>query len=65
MLQHQEGWKMTVTPEADQYLLRVTDPSGADADKIRGLGYIGLLAYGRHHQHHHWLMVQGDSPHTN
>jgi hypothetical protein len=65
MLQHQEGWEMTVTEETNRYILRVTDPSGTDADKIRGLGYIGLLAYGPHHQHHHWMMVQGNTPHAN
>jgi hypothetical protein len=31
--------------------------------KIRGLGYIGLMAYGDHHQRHHWAMATGKSPH--
>jgi len=38
--------------------------------KIRGLGYIGLMAYGLwlmaygdHHQRHHWAMATGKSPH--
>lgn len=63
MLQHDEGWAMKVTPEEDRYVLRVTDPSKGDVDKIRGLGYIGLLALGPHHQHHHWMMVRGQDSH--
>lgn len=63
MLQQETGWQMKVESRGDQYVLRVTDPQGAAADKIRGLGYIGLLAYGPHHQHHHWRMVRGGAPH--
>ncbi len=63
MLEHDAGWQMTVEPSDGQFTLTVTDPAGAAADKIRGLGYIGLLAYGPHHQHHHWMMARGQSPH--
>lgn len=63
MLQQETGWQMDVTSTGDQFVLRVTDPEGAAADKIRGLGYIGLLAYGPHHQHHHWMMVRSEAPH--
>lgn len=63
MLQQETGWQMDVTPDNNRFILHVTDPSGTEADKIRGLGYIGLLAYGPHHQHHHWMMVRDAAPH--
>lgn len=63
MLKHDAGWQMRVEPRDDQFVLTITDPEGAEADKIRGLGYIGLLAYGPHHPHHHWMMVRGQAPH--
>ena len=64
MLEHDAGWQMRVEPSDGQFVLTVTDPEGTAADKIRGLGYIGLLAYGPHHQHHHWMMVRGQAPHS-
>ena len=53
----------TVSRDGD-FVLLVTDPSGEATEKIRALGYIGVLAYGAHHQRHHWMMVQGESPHS-
>lgn len=39
-------------------------PATGEAEKIRGLGYMGLLAYGTHHQRHHWHLVRGQHPHS-
>lgn len=63
MLQQETGWTMAVDEEEDAYVLRVTTDDPAEVDKIRGLGYMGLLAYGDHHQRHHWHLVQGGDPH--
>lgn len=63
MVRQEAGWDMKVEPEGRGYRLRVTDPTGKAADKIRGLGYIGVMALGNHHQHHHWLMATGVNPH--
>ena len=64
MLEMETGWTMDVTSaDGSTFTLRVTDPDGRDADKIQAPGYIGLLAYGEHHQHHHWMMIRGDAPH--
>lgn len=38
----------------------VTGPNPA---KIRGLGYVGLLTYGGHHNVHHEMMAKGADPH--
>lgn len=55
---------MNVSVAEEDILLNVTDPSDQEAEKIRTLGYIGLLAYGDHHQRHHWSLVKGPSPHS-
>lgn len=63
MLRQETGWTMEVTEDADAYVLHVTTPDPQEVDKLRGLGYIGLLAYGKHHQRHHWHLVRGGHPH--
>ncbi|WP_233992860.1 hypothetical protein [Salinibacter altiplanensis] len=63
MLKMETGWTMDVDKGESAYTLRVTTEAPREEDKIRALGYIGLLAYGQHHQHHHWKLVQGTRPH--
>ncbi len=64
MLEREVGWHMDVSTRDGEFDLNVTDPSGKAADKIRALGYIGLLAFGAHHQRHHWMLVRGRSPNS-
>jgi len=63
MLKQETGWKMTVEETGDAYVLRVTTGNPSETAKIRALGYMGLLAYGQHHQRHHWHLVTGKHPH--
>lgn len=63
MLKAEAGWSMTTRTTEDGFVLTTTDPDGEEADKIRALGYIGLLSYGAHHQKHHWMIVRGEHPH--
>ena len=64
ILKQESGWNMSATKYSDgSYTARVTGSSAADTAKIRGLGYIGLVAYGSHHQAHHWQMAIGADPH--
>lgn len=63
MLQAETGWTMTVRKENMRYKITVTTPNPAEVAKIRGLGYIGILATGAHHQAHHWAMARGMDPH--
>ena len=63
MLKHEAGWSMTVEQADGAYVLRTTTDDPADTAKIRALGYMGLLAYGQHHQRHHWHLVTGKHPH--
>lgn len=62
-LKRDTGWIMKVVKDNDRYLLMTTSGDPKDSDKIRGLGYIGLMAYGTHHQKHHWAMATGKDPH--
>lgn len=63
MLKQETGWTMRVEEQGDAYVLRVTTDEPSETDKIRALGYMGLLAYGQHHQRHHWHLVKGKHPH--
>lgn len=62
-LNRDTGWHMVVTNEGERFRLTTTTTNQKDIVKIRGLGYIGLMAYGRHHQKHHWEMAIGKNPH--
>jgi len=63
-LKRETGWRMTVQKKGDSYILTTVSDNPKDTDKIRGLGYIGLMAYGSHHQAHHWAMANGKNPHA-
>lgn len=63
-LERETGWKMTVRKKNDKYDLVVTTQNLSEVAKVRGLGYIGILATGAHHQLHHWAMATGQHPHS-
>jgi len=50
MLKMETGWDMQSTKTDREYQIIVTTTNPSEIDKIRGLGYIGLLAIGNHHQ---------------
>jgi hypothetical protein len=41
------------------WMIRCISETPDEVSKIRGLGYIGLLAAGAHHQRHHWMIATG------
>lgn len=63
LLKRESGWVMQVVKSGGRYTLITTTENPDEISKIRGLGYIGLMAYGAHHQLHHWAMARGDNPH--
>jgi hypothetical protein len=63
ILRKESGWEMNVKKIKGVYNARVTSRNPGDAEKIRGLGYIGIIALGKHHQLHHWQMATGVNPH--
>lgn len=63
-LKKETNWQMRVQKQGDKYLLTTTTNKPIEVSKIVGLGYIGLMAYGNHHQPHHWSMATGNNPHS-
>lgn len=54
------GWAAETAALPDGVLLTVTTTDAKDVAHIRGLGFIGLLASGSHHQPHHLAMAKGE-----
>jgi hypothetical protein len=51
ILKRESGWHMHAKKiKGGGYSARVTSRNPADVAKIRGLGYIGIVALGKHHQ---------------
>lgn len=57
------GWstKAAPLPNGEQLTVTATDPK--EIQHIRGLGFIGLLVSGSHHQPHHLAMAKGEFDH--
>ena len=58
------GWTTRATPAPDGVVLTVTASDPNEVRHIRGLGFIGLLASGDHHQPHHLAMARGEFSHN-
>ncbi|MBG6145761.1 hypothetical protein [Roseibium album] len=56
------GWNLSAEEIPDGAVLTVTGPA-EDASRIRGLGFIGVMTLGMHHQSHHLAIARGDNPH--
>ena len=59
MLKSEKGWDMTAKQNGRQWVVTCTTKEKPEVEKIRALGYIGLLAEGAHHQRHHWMIATG------
>lgn len=59
------GWSAKTEPLPNGVLLTVTSGDPQQLQHIRGLGFIGLLASGSHHQAHHLAMAEGEFMHSN
>lgn len=57
-----EGWGFEAHEIADGAALTVRPPP-AEAAKLRGLGFFGLMTRGMHHQMHHLMIARGQNPH--
>ena len=58
-----KGWSATTASLPDGVLLTVTSSDPGEVRHIRGLGFIGLLVSGGHHQPHHLAMAKGEFSH--
>jgi hypothetical protein len=57
------GWTTNAATLPNGELLTVTAIDPKEVQHIRGLGFIGLLASGSHHQPHHLGMAKGEFDH--
>ena len=57
------GWSTKAAPLPNGELLTVTATDPKEIQHIRGLGFIGLLVSGSHHQPHHLAMAKGEFAH--
>ena len=53
--------KAAALPNGELLTVTATDPK--EVQHIRGLGFIGLLVSGAHHQMHHLMMAKGEFAH--
>jgi len=58
------GWTAKAEPLPNGVLLTITAIDPKEIQHIRGLGFIGLLVSGSHHQLHHFAMAKGASAHS-
>jgi hypothetical protein len=57
---HPLGWSAKAPTLPDGVLLTVTSSNPKEAQHIRGLGFIGIMVSGHHHQRHHLAMARGE-----
>ena len=60
----QNGWHAVARSRPDGVVLIVTSAAPEQALMIQGLGFIGVMATGVHHQVHHLAMARGTFAHT-
>lgn len=62
-LDRMNGWRARTEALADGVRLIVTAGDAEQVERIRGLGFIGLMVSGGHHQPHHLAMATGGFAH--
>ncbi len=55
-------WQYVASETADGAMLTVTAPT-PDLQKLKALGFFGILTIGMHHQAHHLMIARGGNPH--
>jgi len=59
-----DGWNYAAREIEGGASLTVTPPNAASNAKLIGLGFIGIMVSGMHHQQHHWMIAKGQNPHN-
>lgn len=57
-----DGWEYAAVEAKDGAILTVRVPP-KDTKKLRGLGFLGVMTRGMHHQRHHLMIARGSNPH--
>lgn len=58
-----DAWAFSAETNASGASLTVKPTNAADLVKLDGLGFIGIMTMGMHHQEHHWMIAKGMHPH--
>ncbi len=53
------NWKIKATTTNSGAVMSITMDSGHELQKIKALGFFGVMATGAHHQAHHFAMAKG------
>ena len=56
------GWHFVAKDTASGSIVEVRVPA-RDLDKLKALGFIGVMTRGMHHQQHHLMIARGEHPH--
>ena len=56
------GWQFVAVTTDTGATLTVKTPA-SDIQKLHGLGFVGVLTHGMHHQMHHLMIARGGDPH--
>ena len=57
------GMRISAATLPDGTIMTVTVAAPADLPKLEGLGFLGVMALGMHHQEHHLMIAKGKGPH--
>jgi len=60
---HLNGWNAKADQLPNGVLLTVTASDAKEVQHIRGLGFIGVMVSGHHHQPHHLAIARGEMVH--
>lgn len=63
MMKVERNWDMKAQQKKDVWEITCTTSNPDEVDLLRGLGYIGIVVEGAHHQVHHWMMANGMGHH--
>jgi hypothetical protein len=58
------GFTYETAQNADGATLVARAANPTDVEKLQGLGFIGVMTLGAHHQTHHIAIARGDGPHN-
>ena len=58
-----DGWDARTDDRPDGVTLTVKTQDTRQRARLKGLGFIGIMAQGAHHQVHHLMMAKGEFPH--
>ena len=63
VLEKTRPWSFTLSREKEALRLDVAATTPGEAQKIKALGFYGIMALDDHHRAHHWAMVNGRPMH--